>query len=158
MIRLALYQPEIPQNAGAIMRLVACLGVALDVIEPTGFIWDEKRMRRTGMDYRELAAVTRHASWEEFHQAKQGRLLLLTTKGAAPYQQFTYQPGDVLLLGRESSGVPDEVHAAADARLLIPMAPKARSLNVSVSAGIVLAEALRQTQSLPPFPPVEPEA
>lgn len=149
-IRLALYQPDIPQNTGAIMRLAACMGVGLDVIGPTGFVWDEPRMRRAGMDYRELAAVTRHASWEAFLAARGARrLLLLTTQGAEPYQDFPYRCGDMLLLGRESAGVPIDVHQRADARMRIPMAPPARSLNVALSAAIVLGEALRQTRSFP---------
>lgn len=149
-IRLALYQPDIPQNTGAIMRLAACMGVGLDVIGPTGFVWDEPRMRRAGMDYRELAAVARHASWEAFLTARpQGRLVLLTTQGAEPYQGFQYRCGDVLLLGRESAGVPFDVHQTADARIRIPMMGHARSLNVALSAAIVLGEALRQTQSFP---------
>ena len=150
MIRLALYQPDIPQNTGAIMRLAACMDVGLDVIGPTGFVWDEPRMRRSGMDYREMATVTRHASWESFQADRLfGRLLLLTTKGAGPYQDFQYQCGDVLLLGRESAGVPLDVHQTADARIRIPMTRQARSLNVALSAAIVLGEALRQTQSYP---------
>src|SRR6056297_1973984 len=154
MIRLALYQPDIPQNTGAIIRLAACMGVALDVIGPTGFVWEEKRMRRAGMDYRELAAVSRHASWQAFREARAGsRLLLLTTQGAEPYHTFAYCRGDVLLLGRESAGVPLDVHQIADARLRIPMMPEARSLNVALSAAIVLGEALRQTQSFPTIPP-----
>lgn len=156
MVRLALYQPDIPQNTGAIMRLAACMGVGLDVIGPTGFVWDEPRMRRAGMDYRELAAVTKHASWEAFQRERSsGRLLLLSTQSAEPYHAFAYRPGDTLLLGRESAGVPVEVHRAADARLLIPMAPGARSLNVALAAAMVLGEALRQTCSLPPYPPPE---
>ena len=156
-VRIALYQPDIPQNTGAIMRLAACMGVGLDVIGPTGFVWDEPRMRRTGMDYRELAAVRRHDSWEAFlAERAPGRLLLLTTQGAEPYQDFAFREGDTLLFGRESAGVPDDVHQCADARLLIPMMPQARSLNVALSAAIVLGEALRQTQSLPPFPSLAP--
>lgn len=150
MIRLALYQPDIPQNTGAIMRLAACMEVGMDVIGPTGFIWDEPRMRRAGMDYRELAAVTRHSSWEAFLTDRApGRLVLLTTQGAEPYQDFRYCCGDVLLLGRESAGVPVDVHQRADARIRIPMARQARSLNVALSAAIVLGEALRQTRSFP---------
>lgn len=150
MIRLALYQPDIPQNTGAIMRLAACMGVGLDVIGPTGFVWDEKRMRRTGMDYRELAAVTRHSSWDAYlTDCPPDRLVLLTTQGAKPYQDFRYRCGDVLLLGRESAGVPVDVHQRADAQIRIPMTLEARSLNVALSAAIVLGEALRQTQSFP---------
>ncbi len=150
MIRRALYQPDIPQNTGTIMRLAACMSVKLHVIGPTGFVWDEKRMRRAGMDYRDLAAVTRYPSWEAFLTARpSGRLLLLTTKGAEPCHSFTYQPGDILLLGLESAGVPLDVHQTADARIRIPVTPEARSLNVALSAAIVLGEALRQTQSFP---------
>lgn len=150
MIRLALFQPDIPQNTGAIMRLAACMGVALHVIGPLGFVWDEKRMRRAGMDYRDLATVTRYPSWAGFLAARpSGRLALLTTKGSEPHHRFTYQANDILLLGRESAGVPVDVHQRADARIRIPMTPNARSLNLALSAAIVLAEALRQTQSFP---------
>lgn len=152
MVRLALYQPDIPQNTGTIMRLAACLGVGLDVIGPLGFVWDEKRMRRAGMDYREIAAVTKHSSWETFQSNRTGRLVLLTTRAALPFNDFAFSDDDVLLLGRESAGVPDEVHRAADARLLIPMVEPARSLNVAISAAIVVAEALRQTSSWPALP------
>lgn len=145
-MRLALFQPDIPQNCGAIMRLGACLGAGVDIIEPCGFLWDEKRVRRSGMDYIDLVDVVRHVSWEAFLDARQNhRLILLTTKGAVPYLDFTYSHNDILLLGRESSGVPDYVHDRATARVIIPMQPPARSLNISVSAGIVLSEALRQT-------------
>ena len=150
MIRLALYQPDIPQNTGAIMRLVACMGVELHVVGPAGFVWDEKRMRRAGMDYRDLAAVTRYPSWETFLRDRPpGRLLLLTTQGSEPHHTFAFEPSDVLLLGREAAGVPLDVHQRADARIRIPMTPEARSLNVALSAAIVLGEALRQTQSFP---------
>lgn len=159
MVRLALYQPDIPQNTGAIMRLAACMGVALDVIGPTGFVWDAPRMRRAGMDYRELARVTKHASWEAFQAGRApGRLVLLTTRGALPYQRFAYERGDVLLLGRESAGAPPDVHAAAGARIRIPMAAGARSLNVALAAAMVLGEALRQTGAFPPAPSLPHEA
>jgi tRNA (cytidine/uridine-2'-O-)-methyltransferase len=191
MIRLALYQPDIPQNVGAAIRLAACLGVPLDLIEPFGFPWNEAKIRQSGMDYTDLAVVTRHASWEEFlsrhtngpldtqslplgegqgpfeHQGALGpsaaaasvlgrnkslgvdpvpspRLILLTTRGSVPYTEIAYRPGDVLLAGRESAGVPDAVHAAADMRVLIPMVPGTRSLNVVISCAIVLGEAIRQ--------------
>lgn len=148
-MRLALYQPDIPQNCGAIMRLGACLGAAIDIIEPCGFLWDDKRVRRSGMDYIGQVDVVRHSSWDDFRTANPNkRLILLTTKGAVPYTQFSFRNDDILLLGRESSGVPDDVHSAVDARVVIPMQPPARSLNISVSAGIVLAEALRQTGGL----------
>jgi tRNA (cytidine/uridine-2'-O-)-methyltransferase len=144
-IRLALYQPDIPQNTGTLLRLSACLGVALDIIEPCGFLLSDARLRRAGMDYLDLAALRRHESWERFQQARRGRLLLLTTAAETCYQDFAFQPGDTLLLGRESAGAPPEVHAAADARLLIPMQPGRRSLNVALAGAMVLGEALRQT-------------
>lgn len=143
-IRLALYQPDIAPNVGAVIRTCACLGVPLDVIEPCGFAFSLHAVRRQVMDYGDRADVTRHASWQAFRPTLPGRLVALTTKGAAPLWQFAFQPGDTLLMGRESAGLPDEVHAAADARVVIPMAEGTRSLNVSVAAGIVMAEALRQ--------------
>lgn len=150
-MRLALYQPDIPQNCGALIRLAACLGVGLDIIEPCGFLLDDRRLKRAGLDYHALAAVERHRSWTAFRSAPQaggtggGRLLLLTTQAARSYTDFAYRPDDVLLLGRESAGVPAEVHAAADARLVIPLRPGCRSLNVAQAAAMVLGEALRQT-------------
>lgn len=144
-MRLALYQPDIPQNTGAILRLGACFKVPVDVIEPCGFVFDDKRIRRSAMDYGGICDMVRHASWQTYLEARPpGRLVLLSTAGAVPYADFTYDPTDVLLLGRASAGVPEEVHARADARVRIPMAAGLRSLNVAVSAGIVLAEALRQ--------------
>jgi len=149
-MRLVLYQPDIPQNAGAILRLAACLGVGVDVIEPCGFIWDEPRMRRAGMDYLDAVEVRRHVSWDAYRAADlPGRLLLLTTRGAVPYTDFGFAADDRLLLGRESAGVPEAIHAAAAARLVVPMRPAIRSLNVALAAAIVLAEALRQTGRLP---------
>ena len=148
-MRLALYQPDIPQNAGAILRLAACLDVPLEVIEPCGFVWSDSRMRRAGMDYIERAALRRHASWEAFRQSVPGRLVLLTTAGATDLTGFVFGDEDILLLGRESAGVPDSVHAAADARLRIPIAEGVRSLNVAVAAAMVLGEALRQTAGYP---------
>jgi tRNA (cytidine/uridine-2'-O-)-methyltransferase len=148
-MRLALYQPDIPQNAGAIVRLCACLGVPLDVIEPAGFLFTVREMRRVAMDYAPLADVTRHASWTAFLERRAGRLVLLTTKAETRHVDFAFAPDDVLLLGRESAGAPDEVHVAADARLRIPLRPEARSLNVAVAAGMVLGEALRQTGGFP---------
>jgi tRNA (cytidine/uridine-2'-O-)-methyltransferase len=149
-MRLVLYQPDIPQNAGAILRLAACLGVGVDIIEPCGFIWDEPRMRRAGMDYLDSVDVRRHLSWEAYRATDlPGRLLLLTTRGCVPYTDFAFAADDRLLLGRESAGVPEPVHAAAAARLVVPMRPAMRSLNVALAAAIVLGEALRQTGLLP---------
>ena len=151
-MRLALFEPDIPQNTGTLIRTAACLGVELDVIEPCGFVWSDKALKRSGMDYAALAAVTRHADWAAFQAARGSgsRLILLTTGADMPYTAFDFAPGDTLLLGRESAGVPDEVHEAADARLLIPMAPGARSLNVALAGAMVLGEALRQTNGFPP--------
>lgn len=145
-IRLALYQPDIPQNTGAAMRLCACLGAGLDIIEPCGFPWDERRIRRAGMDYVEAADIRRHESWDAFRGAYGGtrRLILMTTKAAIPYTDFAFRPDDLLLAGRESAGVPDEVHDAAAARLVIPMRPGLRSLNVVNACAMVVGEALRQ--------------
>lgn len=148
-MRVALFEPDIPQNTGTILRLAACLDVGVDIIEPCGFLLDDRRMRRAGMDYLELAALTRHASWTAFRPTVAGRLVLLTTRADRSYADFAFQPDDVLLVGRESDGVPAPVHAAADARIRIPMQKQARSLNVALAAAIVLAEALRQTGSLP---------
>jgi tRNA (cytidine/uridine-2'-O-)-methyltransferase len=148
-LRLALYQPDIPQNAGALMRLCACLGVAMDIIEPCGFLLSDRNFRRAGMDYREGVDLARHPSWEKFQEQQSGRLVLLTTKAALPFSQFTFLPGDILMVGRESAGVPEDVHKAADARLLIPMRPGMRSLNVAQAAAMVLGEALRQTEQFP---------
>ncbi|HUY67814.1 MAG TPA: tRNA (cytidine(34)-2'-O)-methyltransferase [Alphaproteobacteria bacterium] len=143
--RLALYQPDQAGNTGAVMRLCAGLGVGLDIIEPCGFPLDDRRLRRAAMDYIDYLACKRHASWLDFiGQLGQRRLALLTTKGATPYDDFTFRADDVLLAGRESAGVPDEVHQRADARLVIPMQEGPRSLNVAVAAAIVLSEALRQ--------------
>ena len=151
-MRLALFQPDIPQNLGAALRLGACLDVPVDVIEPCGFPLSDRGVRRAAMDYGALAEMARHASWAEFLAAaerKAGRLLLFTTRGAVPLHDFEFQPGDTLLFGRESAGAPEAVHAAADARLFIPLAPGARSLNLTVSAAIALSEALRQTNGFP---------
>jgi tRNA (cytidine/uridine-2'-O-)-methyltransferase len=149
-MRIALYEPDIPQNAGAVLRLAACLGVPVDVVEPCGFVFDDRRLRRAGMDYLDLVAVRRHASWPDYIAARgPGRLVLLTTRGSAPYHLFRFRPDDTLLLGRESAGAPPAVHAAADARVRIPMVEGARSLNVAVAAAIVAAEALRQVGALP---------
>ena len=151
-MRLALFQPDIPQNLGAALRLGACLGVPIDVIEPCGFPLSDRAVRRAAMDYGEKAEVVRHASWTDFQQRPGGRLLLFTTRGAQVFHDFEYRPDDILLFGRESAGVPDEVHDAADARLVIPLAPGTRSLNLAISAAIALGEALRQTDGFPKPP------
>ncbi len=148
-MRLVLYQPDIPQNTGTILRLAACLGLAADIIEPCGFVLTDKRLRRAGMDYLDALALTRHTSWTAFEAARTRRLVLLTTRAATPYTAFTFQPEDMLLLGRESAGVPDAVHAAADARIKIPIRPDQRSLNVAVAAAMVTGEAMRQTGTFP---------
>lgn len=153
-MRLALYQPEIPQNAGAILRLAACLGVAVDVIEPCGFVLSDRRLRRAGMDYLDVARMVRHGAWPAYLAARSpGRLVLLTTGARMSYADFRYRADDTLLLGRESAGVPDAVHDAADARLRIPMMGGTRSLNVALAAAMVLGEALRQTGQLPATAP-----
>lgn len=147
--RLALVQPVIPQNVGACIRLSACFGVALHVIEPVGFRFDDAGMKRAALDYGPLGHLTRHTDWDAFqHDRSPGRLVLFTTKGATPLEAFAFQPDDVLLFGSETGGAPEAVHAAADARVVIPLMPDARSLNLSVSAGIGLFEALRQTGGL----------
>lgn len=149
-MRLALYQPDIPQNAGAIFRLAACFEVGVDVIEPCGFVFDDRKLRRAGMDYLDLCQVKRHESWAAFRAARgPGRLLLLTTRGDTICHEFRFRGDDTILLGRESAGVPDEVHAAADARLRIPISPGARSLNVALAAAVALGEAIRQTGRWP---------
>lgn len=149
-MRLALYQPDIPQNAGALIRLGACLGVGIEIIEPMGFILDDRRLRRAHMDYLEHAKIARHASWERFLAARpDGRLVLLTTAGDRRYTEFRFAGDDILLVGRESAGAPAEVHGAADARLRIPLQPGRRSLNVAIAAAMVLGEALRQTEGFP---------
>ena len=153
-MRLALYQPDIPQNTGTLLRLSACMGIGLDIIEPCGFILDDRRLKRAGMDYIDLAAMKRHNSWQSFEQQRKAlspapRLVLLTTKATTAYSDFTFQPDDILLLGQESCGAPREVHDAADARIIVPMAGGVRSLNIAISAAMVLGEALRQTSSFP---------
>ena len=145
-MRLALFEPDIPQNLGAFIRLSACLAVPLHVIEPCGFPVDDRRIRRAAMDYYDLATLVRHASWAAFRRERPpGRLVLLTTRGAETFPGVAFRPDDTLLLGRESAGVPDEVHDAADLRLRIPLQAGARSLNVALAAAMVVSEALRQT-------------
>ena len=149
-MRLVLYQPDIPQNTGAILRLGACMGIPVDVVEPCGFALSDVRMRRAGMDYLERANLVRHASWHAYLAARPpGRLILLTTAGETAPAAFRFAPDDSLLLGRESSGVPADIHAGSEARLRVPMREGARSLNVAIAAAMVLAEALRQTKTFP---------
>ncbi|MDB5520686.1 MAG: hypothetical protein JWR73_1668 [Tardiphaga sp.] len=149
-MRIALYQPDIPQNTGTILRLCACLGVAGDIIEPAGFPVSDRHFRRSGMDYLDQVEILRHASWAAFlawRTTQSGRLVLFTTKAAVPYLDFAFATDDILLFGRESAGVPDDVAQAADARLLIPIAPGLRSLNVAMAAAMAVGEALRQTRT-----------
>ena len=148
-LRLALYQPDIPQNAAALIRLGACLNVPLDIIEPCGFLFSEAGFRRAGMDYLAHADVTRHESWDQYLSRLSGRLVLLTTKASLSYTALSFMRDDTLLLGRESAGVPNEVHARADIRLRIPLARAMRSLNVAQAGAMVLGEALRQTAGFP---------
>jgi tRNA (cytidine/uridine-2'-O-)-methyltransferase len=145
-MRLALFQPDIPQNVGACIRLSACFGVELHVIEPVGFRFDDTALKRAALDYGPLGHMRRHPDWDAFQAGRgPGRLVLVTTKGATPLPDFVFRPDDTLLFGRETAGVPESVHAAADARIFIPIRPGARSLNLAVSAGIGLFEGLRQT-------------
>lgn len=154
-MRLALYQPDIPQNLGAMIRLCACMGVELDVIEPCAFPLSDRSLKRAALDYGAQASVRLHASWTRFLEAEErarGRLVLFTTRAAEPYAGFDFASGDTLLFGRESAGVPDEVHDRAEARLLIPIRPETRSLNVAVAAAMALGEALRRTGGFPQSP------
>jgi len=146
-LRLALFEPDIPQNTGALLRLAACFAVEVDLIEPLGFLLDDRRLRRAALDYVARSAIRRHASWSAFLAERDpgSRLILLTTGGTIPLHRFDFAAGDALLLGRESAGVPDFVHRAAFARVVIPLTPGARSLNVALAGAIALAEALRQT-------------
>lgn len=144
-LRVAAYQPDIAANLGAMVRICACFEAGLDVIEPCGFPYSDKAMRRAAMDYADKVDVIRHDSWDHFARgARAGRLVLLTTRADTPHWQFGFRPDDTLLVGRESAGVPDHVHDAAHARITIPMPGGGRSLNVAVSAGIVLSEVRRQ--------------
>lgn len=149
MLRIALYQPDIPGNTGTILRLAACLGLGVDIIEPAGFDISDRNLKRAGMDYLSAVSLTRHVNWERFEawRLESGRrLVLASTKAARPYTDFAYQDNDVLLFGRESAGVPDHVHEKADGRILIPMVEGQRSINVAMSAAMISGEALRQTQ------------
>ncbi|HEY4469600.1 MAG TPA: TrmH family RNA methyltransferase [Stellaceae bacterium] len=150
-LRLALFEPDIPQNTGALLRLAACFGIAIDLIEPFGFVFDDRRLRRAVLDYAARVQLHRHSSWDAFIAARdpKSRLVLLTTHGTVPLDSFSFAGTDTLLLGRESAGVPDVVHAAAAARVVIPLQPGNRSLNVAMAGAIALYEALRQTGLLP---------
>jgi tRNA (cytidine/uridine-2'-O-)-methyltransferase len=147
LLTLALYQPDIPQNAGTILRMCACLGLRAAIIEPAGFPVSDRHFRRAGMDYLAHVEIARHSSWTAFEAWRResgGRLILLSTKASLPYTSFSYASGNILLVGRESAGAPEEVHAAADARLVVPLETSMRSLNVVVAAAMVAGEAMRQ--------------
>jgi tRNA (cytidine/uridine-2'-O-)-methyltransferase len=152
-LRIALFEPDIPQNTGTILRLAACLGVEAHIIEPAGFPTSDRAFRRAGMDYLDQVSIVRHASWEAFEAWRGGaaaRLILFTTRARRPYLEHAFRRGDVLLFGRETSGVPEKVHAAADARLVIPMREGLRSLNVAMAAAMAVGEAMRQTAAYSP--------
>jgi tRNA (cytidine/uridine-2'-O-)-methyltransferase len=152
-MRIALYQPDIAQNTGTILRLCACLGVEAHIIEPAGFPTSDRAFRRAGMDYLDAVTIVRHISWRDFEAWRAGercRLLLFTTAATQPYIDYRFDAADVLLFGRESAGVPQQVHDSADARLMIPMRPGLRSLNVAVAAAMAAGEALRQTGGMTP--------
>ena len=149
-MRIALYEPDIPQNAGTILRLAACLGTEAHIIEPAGFPVTDRAFRRAGMDYLDQVAIVRHGSWDDFvdwRRREGGRLILFTTRGSVSYLDYAYRRDDVLLFGRETAGVPEHVHAAADARLVIPIRQGLRSLNVAVACAMALGEAMRQTRT-----------
>jgi tRNA (cytidine/uridine-2'-O-)-methyltransferase len=150
-VRLALFEPDIPQNTGALLRLAACFGVAVDVIGPLGFLFDDRHLRRAALDYAEIAAVQHHTSWQAFLAQRDAgsRLVLMTTAGTLPLHRFAFAPDDTILLGRESAGVPASVHDVAAARIVIPLRRGTRSLNVALAGAIALAEALRQTGLFP---------
>ena len=152
-MRLALYEPDIPQNTGALIRLGVCLGLGIDLIGPLGFLMTDRGLKRAGMDYLKNADIRRHDSWQRFRASQgAGRLVLLTTRGTMTYTDFRFSPDDTLLLGRESAGVPEAVHDAAQARLVIPLQQGQRSLNVALAAAMVAGEALRQTGLFPGSP------
>ncbi|WP_105400496.1 MULTISPECIES: tRNA (cytidine(34)-2'-O)-methyltransferase [unclassified Neorhizobium] len=146
-LRIALYQPDIPGNTGTILRLAACLGLSVDIIEPAGFDISDRNLKRSGMDYLAGVTLARHVNWQRFDEWRKAngrRVVLASTRAALPYTRFEFQPDDILLFGRESAGVPDHVHEAADARILIPMVEGQRSINVAMSAAMIAGEALRQ--------------
>ena len=151
-LRISLFEPDIPQNTGSILRLAACFGIGVDIIEPCGFLISDRRLKRVGLDYVEQADIVSYQSWDVFFSSRidtNVRLLLLTTKAEEAYTSFNFKAGDTLLLGRESAGVPENVHQAVDARITIPLAQGMRSLNVAQSASMVLGEALRQMEAFP---------
>ena len=150
-MRLALFEPDIPQNTGALLRLAACFGVAVDLIEPCGFLLDDRRLKRAALDYVADLVLCRHVSWPAFlaRRASQSRVILMTTAGTTPLHRFRFAADDTILFGRESAGVPEEVHHAVSARVVIPLRPGARSLNVALAGAIALAEGLRQTGLFP---------
>ena len=150
-MRLALYEPDIPQNTGALLRLAACLGVEVDLIEPCGFLLDDRRLKRAALDYQESLPVRRHTSWTAFlaDRDPSSRMILMTTSGRVALHRFAFAAGDTILLGRESAGVPEHVHQRAAARVVIPLRPPARSLNVALAGAIALSEALRRTKLFP---------
>jgi tRNA (cytidine/uridine-2'-O-)-methyltransferase len=154
-MRIALLEPDIPQNTGTILRLAACLGLEAHLIEPAGFPISDRAFRRAGMDYLDHVALVRHASWDAFDLWRRQtslRVILFTTRASLPFLAYEFGANDILLFGRETSGAPDRVHAAADARLVIPMRPGLRSLNVAMTCAIAVGEALRQTGQWPPVP------
>lgn len=156
MLEIALFQPDIAANTATIMRLAACLGLRVRIIEPAGFTWSDSSLKRAGMDYLAKTDLIRDRSWQDFRAATAGRrLVLLTTKATLPYWAAAFSAGDILLLGRESSGVPEDVHAAASVRICIPMLPGLRSLNVAMACAMVTGEALRQLSAFPPTSPGE---
>lgn len=151
MLEIALYQPDIAPNAATILRMCACFGLTCRIIEPAGFVMSDSQFRRAGMDYLDRAALLRDASWAGYRQATAGRRsVLLTTRASLPLWDFTFAPGDLILMGRESVGVPEEVHSAVEARVTIPMQPGLRSLNVALACAIATGEALRQLRAAPP--------
>ncbi len=148
MIKIALYQPDIPQNLGAMIRLCGCMGASLDIIEPCGFIYDERKIRSSAMDYYDKIDITRHNCWGGFYDLYHGkrRIILMSTKAAMPYTDFKFREGDILLAGRESAGVPDNVHEVVDNRIFIPMQAGFRSLNIVNATSMILGEAIRQIE------------
>jgi tRNA (cytidine/uridine-2'-O-)-methyltransferase len=151
-MQMALYEPDIPQNTGTVLRLCACLGITAHIIEPAGFPTSDRAFRRAGMDYLDAVTIMRHGSWPEFdawRRQDRHRLVLFTTTASMPYLDYAFAADDILLFGRESAGVPQNIHAAADARLVIPLRPGLRSLNVAVAAAMAAGEALRQTGGMP---------
>ena len=158
-MHIALYEPDIPQNTGTVLRLCACLGINAHIVEPAGFPVSDRTFRRAGMDYLNAVTITRHSSWGEFdawRRADNHRLVLFTTRGAMSYLDYGFAADDILLFGRESAGVPEAVHRAAQARLVIPMRPGLRSLNVAMAAAMAVGEALRQTGGFPANPAARP--